>query len=80
MNRKVKKTDKKELRTLIKQVITEQEWADDPQEGNPISFTSEDRAMLKMIYDVVVMGGSAGGYGGVRRRALPALGSIPTPD
>ena len=33
--------------------------------------------MLSRIYDVVVRGGSAGGYGGVRRRAIPALGTLP---
>ena len=81
MKRKVVQTDKKELRNLIKEVITEQKWeADaliDDVDGTPVSFTNEDRAMLKMIYDVVVMGGAAGGYGGVRRRALPALGTIP---
>ena len=77
MKRKVVQTDKKQLRNLIKEVITEQQWAEDDLEGTPVSFTNEDRAMLKMIYDVVVMGGAAGGYGGVRRRALPSLGSIP---
>ena len=77
MKRKVVQTDKKQLRNFIKQVITEQKWAEDDIEGTPVSFTNEDRMMLKMIYDVVVMGGAAGGYGGVRRRALPSLGSIP---
>ena len=77
MKRKVLNTDKTKLRNLIKEVITEQQWAEDDLEGTPVSFTNEDRAMLKMIYDVVVMGGAAGGYGGVRRRALPSLGSIP---
>jgi len=77
MKRKVVQTDKKQLRNLIKQVITEQQWSEDEFEGTPVSFTDEDRAMLKMIYDVVAMGGAAGGYGGVRRRALPSLGSIP---
>jgi len=78
MKRKVVQTDKKELRNLIKQVITEQQWGDDDLEGTPVSFTDEDRAMLKMIYDVVVMGGAAGGFGGARKRALSALGSLPT--
>ena len=80
MKRKIIHADKKELRNLIKQVITEQQWAEDAIEGGtPVSFTDEDSMMLKMIYDVVVMGGAAGGYGGVRRRPLAALGSIPTP-
>ena len=43
----------------------------------PVSFTEEDRAMLQRVYDVVVRGGSSGGYGGVRRRAIPALGTLP---
>ena len=46
-------------------------------ENRPVSFTEEDREMLERIYDVVVRGGSAGGYGGVRRRAIPALGTLP---
>lgn len=43
----------------------------------PVSFTEEDRDMLQRIYDVVVRGGASGGYGGVRRRAIPALGTLP---
>ena len=79
MKRKVIQTDKKGLRNIIKQVISEQQMeAFDDQEGIPVNFTDEDRMMLKMIYDVVVLGGAAGGYGGVRRRALPALGSLPS--
>jgi len=78
MERKRLQTDKKQLRNLIKQVITEQQWAEDEFEGRPVSFTDEDRAMLKMIYDVVVMGGAAGGFGGARKRSLSALGSLPT--
>ena len=79
MKRKVVQTDKKQLRNLIKQVITEQQWAEEEFEGGtPVSFTDEDRAMLKMIYDVVVMGGAAGGFGGARKRALSALGSLPS--
>jgi hypothetical protein len=77
MKRTVVQKDKKELRNLIKQVITEQQWSEDEFEGTPVSFTDEDRAMLKMIYDVVVMGGAAGGFGGARKRALSALGSLP---
>ena len=78
MKRKIIHAVKKELRNLIKQVITEQRWAEDENVGIPVSFTDEDRAMLKMIYDVVVMGGAAGGFGGARKRALSALGSLPT--
>jgi len=65
-----------ELRSLIKEVITEQAWSEEI-ESKPVSFTAEDREMLTRIYDVVVRGGSAGGFGGVRRRAIPALGSLP---
>ena len=77
MKRKVVQTDRKQLRGLIKEIIVEQQWAEENVEGTPVSFTEEDRMMLKMIYDVVVMGGAAGGYGGVRRRPLASLGSIP---
>jgi len=80
MKRKIIHAEKKELRNLIKQVITEQRWVEDETVGIPVSFTDEDRAMLKMIYDVVVMGGAAGGFGGARKRALSALGSLPTND
>lgn len=58
-----------------KEIISEQSWAEG--ESRPVSFTEEDREMLSRIYDVVVRGGSAGGYGGVRRRAIPALGTLP---
>lgn len=58
-----------------KEIITEQSWTEG--ESRPVSFTEEDREMLSRIYDVVVRGGSAGGYGGVRRRAIPALGTLP---
>ena len=67
---------KKEIRNIIKEVIAEQSWAEEI-DNKPVSFTAEDREMLTRIYDVVVRGGSAGGYGGVRRRAIPALGSLP---
>ena len=79
MTRKVVQTDRKQLRGLIKEIIVEQQWIeDDIDGGRPVSFTEEDRAMLKMIYDVVVMGGAAGGFGGARKRALSALGSLPS--
>tara|TARA_Y100000589_G_C27179805_1_gene640275 strand:+ start:2704 stop:2922 length:219 start_codon:yes stop_codon:yes gene_type:complete len=58
-----------------KEIISEQSWVEG--ESRPVSFTEEDREMLSRIYDVVVRGGSAGGYGGVRRRAIPALGTLP---
>lgn len=77
MKRKAPNTDKTKLRNIIKEVITEQTWAEEDIEGTPVSFTEEDRMMLKMIYDVVVMGGAAGGYGGARKRSLTALGSLP---
>ena len=76
MKKKTVKTNKKELRHLIKEVIAEQSWAEEI-ESKSVSFTAEDREMLTRIYDVVVRGGSAGGYGGVRRRAIPALGTLP---
>tara|TARA_B100001778_G_C18292297_1_gene495877 strand:- start:445 stop:663 length:219 start_codon:yes stop_codon:yes gene_type:complete len=56
--------------------LKEQVWNNDT-DSRPVSFTEEDREMLSRIYDVVVRGGSAGGYGGVRRRAIPALGTLP---
>jgi len=46
-------------------------------DSRPVSFTKDDREMLQRIYDVVVRGGASGGYGGVRRRAIPALGTLP---
>jgi hypothetical protein len=77
MKTKAPNTDKIKLRNLIKEVITEQTWSEEEVGGIPVSFTDEDRMMLKMIYDVVVMGGAAGGYGGARKRSLTALGSLP---
>ena len=78
MKQKVTKIDNTQLRSLIKQVINEQSWSSDEDSTNrPVSFTKQDRAMLSHIYDVVVLGGSKGGYGGGRLRAIPALGSIP---
>jgi len=76
MKNKTVKTSREDLRNLIKEVITEQAWSEEI-ESKPVSFTAEDREMLTRIYDVVVRGGSAGGFGGVRRRAIPALGSLP---
>ena len=76
MKNKTIKNNREELRSLIKEVITEQAWTEEI-ESKPVSFTAEDREMLTRIYDVVVRGGSAGGFGGVRRRAIPALGSLP---
>jgi hypothetical protein len=56
-------------------LISEQEYVD--TNSRPVSFTKDDREMLQRIYDVVVRGGASGGYGGVRRRAIPALGTLP---
>ena len=67
---------KKEIRNIIKEVIAEQSWAEEI-DNKPVSFTAEDREMLTRIYDGGGRGGSAGGYGGVRRRAIPALGTLP---
>jgi|TARA_R110002020_G_scaffold297723_1_gene513486 hypothetical protein len=68
----------------MKIIITEDQFSkilsDQNYEGEisrPVSFTKEDREMLQRIYDVVVRGGAGGGYGGVRRRAIPALGTLP---
>ena len=77
MKKKVIKKDNEQLRTLIKEIITEQAWDKEESKTHPISFTKEDRQMLSMIYDIVVLGGARGGYGGGRLRAIPALGSIP---
>ena len=78
MKNKVTKIDNTQLRSLIKEVIKEQSWKEGEDDPNrPVSFTEQDRAMLSHIYDVVVLGGSKGGYGGGRLRAIPALGSIP---
>jgi len=77
MKNKVTKIDSTQLRSLIKEVIKEQSWKEEDESSRPVSFTEQDRAMLSHIYDVVVLGGSKGGYGGGRLRAIPALGSIP---
>lgn len=69
------KLKEKDLQSIVKSVMNESAWSE--EESRPVSFTSEDREMLRRIYDVVVRGGSAGGYGGVRKRAIPALGALP---
>ena len=61
--------------TQLNKLISDQEYEN--MGARPISFTEEDREMLERIYDVVVRGGSSGGYGGVRRRSIPALGTLP---
>ena len=61
--------------TRLNKLISEQEYID--TNSRPVSFTEDDREMLQRIYDVVVRGGASGGYGGVRRRAIPALGTLP---
>jgi len=61
--------------TQLNKLISEQEYID--TNSRPVSFTKDDREMLQRIYDVVVRGGASGGYGGVRRRAIPALGTLP---
>jgi hypothetical protein len=61
--------------TQLNKLISEQEYVD--TNSRPVSFTKDDREMLQRIYDVVVRGGASGGYGGVRRRAIPALGTLP---
>lgn len=72
------KHNNQQLRDLIKEVIEEQSWASDGQEDyTPTTFTEADRQMLTQIYDIVVLGGAKGGYGGGRLRSIPALGSIP---
>jgi len=69
------KLTESDLQRIVKSVVNESAWSE--EESRPVSFTSEDREMLRRIYDVVVRGGSAGGYGGVRKRAIPALGTLP---
>lgn len=61
--------------TQLNKLISDQEYEN--MGSRPVSFTEEDRQMLERIYDVVVRGGASGGYGGVRRRAIPALGALP---
>jgi len=61
--------------TQLNKLISEQEYID--TNSRPVSFTEDDREMLQRIYDVVVRGGASGGYGGVRRRAIPALVTLP---
>tara|TARA_R110000803_G_scaffold203624_1_gene269275 strand:- start:1057 stop:1278 length:222 start_codon:yes stop_codon:yes gene_type:complete len=61
--------------TQIEKLLSDQEIEN--INYRPVSFTEEDRDMLQRIYDVVVRGGASGGYGGVRRRAIPALGTLP---
>ncbi len=61
--------------TQLNKLISDQEYENTG--SRPVSFTEEDRQMLERIYDVVVRGGASGGYGGVRRRAIPALGALP---
>jgi len=74
-NGKVIRLTESDLKKIVNRTLNEQSW--DEGESRPVSFTEEDREMLRRIYDVVVRGGSAGGYGGVRRRAIPALGTLP---
>ena len=69
------KLTESDIKRIVKSVVNESAWSE--EESRPVSFTSEDREMLRRIYDVVVRGGSAGGYGGVRKRAIPALGTLP---
>ena len=61
--------------TQIEKLLSDQEIEN--INYRPVSFTEEDRDMLQRIYDVVVRGGASGGYGGFRRRAIPALGTLP---
>ena len=61
--------------TQIEKLLSDQEIEN--INYRPVSFTEEDRDMLQRIYDIVVRGGASGGYGGVRRRAIPALGTLP---
>ena len=74
-NGEVIKLSESDLKRIVKRTLNEQSWVEG--ESRPVSFTEEDREMLSRIYDVVVRGGAAGGYGGVRRRAIPALGTLP---
>jgi len=70
----LKKIVKKVLsESKYNEILTEQSYSESTR---PVSFTKDDRAMLERIFDVVVRGASHGGYGGVRRRAIPALGAL----
>jgi hypothetical protein len=40
------------------------------------TFTAQDRRMLHAIYDVLVKGGSGGGYKGSRKRPIAPLGYL----
>ena len=74
-----------DLKKIVKKVLSESKYSEilseqsygDGESVRPVSFTNEDRDMLTRIFDVVVRGGASGGYGGVRRRAIPALGALP---
>jgi|TARA_R110000803_G_scaffold43972_5_gene93387 hypothetical protein len=63
---------------LIQKVIKEQspiEVYGEDTISRSEGFTNGDRRMLNAIYDVIVKGGSSGGYKTGRKRALTAIGA-----
>lgn len=70
------------LNKLIQKVMKEQVPVKVNVEEEILStkndFTSADRRMLHAIYDVLVKGGSGGGYKSGRKRALTPIGALPT--
>jgi len=75
----LKKIVKKVLsESKYNEILTEQAYSEQTynESSRPVSFTKDDRVMLERIFDVIVRGASHGGYGGVRRRSIPALGAL----
>ena len=69
-----------DLSKLIHRVLSEQipmEVYDEEVISRKEGFTSKDRNMLNAIYDVLVKGGSAGGYKSGRKRSLTPIGAVP---
>lgn len=65
-------------KSLLKKSLNEYRDEEEKSIDDTMGFTPEDRRLLTRLYDIIVLGGSGGGYGGARKRALPALGSLPT--
>jgi hypothetical protein len=68
----------KNTKSLLNKSLNEYHNSEMDDIDDTVGFTPEDRRLLSRLYDVIVMAGASGGYGGVRKRALPALGSLPT--
>ena len=75
---KIKESD---LSKLIQRVMNEQspiEIYGEEETLSPVKgFTHSDRRMINAIYDVVVKGGSSGGYKSGRKRSLTPIGALP---